>query len=203
MKVIVVTGGIGSGKSSACRFLEKEYGWPVYYADSKVKELYVKSPDLLDSIEKELDCRFRNDEGVFVPSLLAAVIFSDKTALDKVEALVFPQLMADFDQWKSVYDSPYVILESATILEKPALKGVGDITVLVDAPLGIRAARAAAAASVKTQPDNKFCPLRCSANAKCATGEVHRRGRLSARERRTQRLSYAAFFGYFLGGTRK
>ena len=148
MKVIVVTGGIGSGKSSACRFLEKEYGWPVYYADSQVKELYVKSPDLLDSIEKELDCRFRNDEGVFVPSLLAAVIFSDKTALDKVEALVFPQLMADFDQWKSVYDSPYVILESATILEKPALKGVGDITVLVDAPLGIRAARAAARDSV-------------------------------------------------------
>ena len=148
MKVIVVTGGIGSGKSSACRFLEKEYGWPVYYADGKVKELYVKSPDLLDSIEKELDCRFRNDEGVFVPSLLAAVIFSDKTALDKVEALVFPQLMADFDQWKSVYDSPYVILESATILEKPALKGVGDITVLVDAPLGIRAARAAARDSV-------------------------------------------------------
>ena len=148
MKVIVVTGGIGSGKSSACRFLEKEYGWPVYYADSKVKELYVKSPDLLDSIENELDCRFRNDEGVFVPSLLAAVIFSDKTALDKVEALVFPQLMADFDQWKSVYDSPYVILESATILEKPALKGVGDITVLVDAPLGIRAARAAARDSV-------------------------------------------------------
>lgn len=148
MKVIVVTGGIGSGKSSACRFLEKEYGWPVYYADNKVKELYVKSPDLLDRIEKELDCRFRNDDGAFVPSLLAAVIFSDKTALDKVESLVFPQLMIDFDQWKEGYDSPYVILESATILEKPALKGVGDITVLVDAPLGIRAARAAARDSV-------------------------------------------------------
>ena len=42
------------------------------------------------------------------------------------------------------------------------------------------------------------CPLRCSADIKCATGEVHRRGRLSARERRTQRLSYADFFGYFL-----
>ena len=35
---------------------------------------------------------------------------------------------------------------------------------------------------------------------RCATGEVHRRGRLGSRERDTQRLSYAAFFGYFLGG---
>ena len=50
MKVLIVTGGIGSGKSSACRFLEKEYGWPVYSADSKVKDLYVTSPSLLDSI---------------------------------------------------------------------------------------------------------------------------------------------------------
>lgn len=144
MKVIVVTGGIGSGKSSACRFLEKEYGWPVYYADSKVKELYVKSSDLLDRIEEALDSRFRDENGMFVPSLLAAVIFTDKTALDIVESLVFPELMSDFDEWKATHDSKYVILESATILEKPALKGVGDITVLVDAPLGVRASRAAA-----------------------------------------------------------
>lgn len=148
MKVIVVTGGIGSGKSSACRFLEKEYGWPVYYADGKVKELYAKSPDLLDRIEKALESRFRDENGVFVPSLLAAVIFSDKTALDKVESLVFPELISDFGQWKTEHDSKYVILESATILEKPSLKGVGDITVLVDAPLGVRAARAAARDSV-------------------------------------------------------
>jgi dephospho-CoA kinase len=37
MKVVVVTGGIGSGKTSACRFLADEYGWPVYSADDKVK----------------------------------------------------------------------------------------------------------------------------------------------------------------------
>ena len=55
-----------------------------------------------------------------------------------------------------------------------------------------------AAAISKADSGTKSCPLRCSADTKCATGEVHRRGRLSARERRTQRLSYADFFGYFL-----
>lgn len=151
MKVIVVTGGIGSGKSSACRFLEKEFGWPVYYADGKVKELYRKSPDLLNRIEDALEGSFRDENGVFVPSLLAAVIFSDKTALDKVESLVFPELIADFEQWKSEQGTGYVILESATILEKPSLKGIADMTVLVDAPLGVRAARAAARDSVSEE----------------------------------------------------
>ena len=52
--------------------------------------------------------------------------------------------------------------------------------------------------SVRLQLANKLCPLRCAADAKCAPGVVHRRGRLGSRERDTQRLSYADFFGYFL-----
>ena len=40
MKVLVVSGGIGSGKSTVCRMLENDYGIPVYEADRRVKELY-------------------------------------------------------------------------------------------------------------------------------------------------------------------
>lgn len=144
MKVVVVTGGIGSGKSVACRFLSQEYGWPVYCADDKVKELYYRIPELVDEIEQALKGCFRDAMGCFVPSLLAAVIFSDREALRKVEALVFPRLMKDFDNWKSEYpDSDHVILESATILEKPELMHMGDITILVDAPIESRVTRAA------------------------------------------------------------
>lgn len=142
MKVLIVTGGIGSGKSSACGFLEKEYGWPVYSADSKVKDLYVTSPSLLDSIEAELGGRFRDDNGVFAPGMLASVIFSNTEALKTVEDLVFPELTRDFESWKAKHaDCRYVILESATILEKPALRHLGDVTILIDAPVNIRMSR--------------------------------------------------------------
>ena len=87
MKVFVITGGIGSGKTSACRFLEKEFGWPVYYADERVKALYMDSPGLLDKIETSLCGRFRDEDGRFVPSLLASVIFGNREALEKVEAI--------------------------------------------------------------------------------------------------------------------
>lgn len=144
MKVVVITGGIGSGKSAACAFLSEEFGWPVYYADEKVKQLYSDSPSLLSSIERELGKSFRDTDGAFDPCLLAGVIFSDPDALAKVEALVFPALTDDFLKWKSEHDDVhYGILESATILEKPQLRGIGDITVLIDAPVCLRVDRAA------------------------------------------------------------
>lgn len=145
MKVVVVTGGIGSGKSVACRILQSQFGWPVYNADSKVKELYVSSPTLLTDIEDALEMKLRNADGEFIPSLLASRIFSDSGALEKVEELVFPELTSDFETWKKEQGNvDYVILESVTILEKPALKGMWDILVLIDAPIELRRARAAA-----------------------------------------------------------
>lgn len=145
MKVVVVTGGIGSGKSVACRILQSQFGWPVYNADSKVKELYVSSPTLLTDIEDALEMKLRNADGEFIPSLLASRIFSDSGALEKVEELVFPELTSDFETWKKEQGNvDYVILESATILEKPALKGMWDILILIDAPIELRRARAAA-----------------------------------------------------------
>lgn len=144
MKVLVITGGIGSGKSSVCGYLEKAYGWPLYEADAKVKSLYVTHPTLLDDIENSLGVTLRDDSGKFLPSLLASVIFNDSEALAKVEDLVFPVLAEDFQRWKSEHsDRDFVILESATILEKPQLKGMGDIVLLIDAPLDLRARRAA------------------------------------------------------------
>lgn len=143
MKVVVITGGIGSGKSSVCAYLEKAYGWPVYEADAKVKQLYVTHPSLLTDIENTLGFSLRDEAGDFKPSLLASVIFNDRDALIKVEDLVFPVLSEDFEHWKSQHsDRDFVILESATILEKPQLKGMGDVTVLIDAPLQLRQQRA-------------------------------------------------------------
>ena len=145
MKVLVVSGGIGSGKSTVCRMLENDYGIPVYEADSRVKELYNELPSMLLKIEQTLGESFRNVDGDFQPPLMAARIFSDPDALQQVESVVFPVLTDDFARWKGMHiDREFVALESATILEKPALSGLGDVTIVVDAPLELRIERAAA-----------------------------------------------------------
>ena len=143
MKVVVVTGGIGSGKSAVCRIMHDK-GWTAQYnADARVKALYVEKDGLLESLETSLGCGLRDEEGVFKPHLLAKVIFSDSESLKKVEALVFPALLEDFEIFrKTNAEADVIIFESATILEKPQFDGFGDVTVLVDAPLQTRLERA-------------------------------------------------------------
>lgn len=144
MGVIIISGGIGSGKSTVCEIFNAQYGWPVYEADNRVKELYLQHGSLLNDIEQALGQSFRDENGNFLPSALASRIFGDIKALETVESYVFPVLMEDFRSWRKINaDNEYVILESATILEKPQLRGIGDCVVVVDAPIEVRVERAA------------------------------------------------------------
>ena len=145
MEVLVVTGGIGSGKSEVCRILERNGLKAQYNADSRVKELYASCPDLLEKIEEKLQSPVRDSEGRFRPQLLAARIFSDEEALAAVESIVFPVLMEDFKAFARRYEaSGIIVFESATVLEKPQFEGFGDKIVLVDAPVALRLDRACA-----------------------------------------------------------
>ena len=96
MMVLVVTGGIGSGKSEVCRIM-RDMGYRCQYnADARAKALYEEHPTLLADIEKSLGCILRDEEGHFQPSKLAAVIFTDRNALEQVEAHLFPAMIDDF-----------------------------------------------------------------------------------------------------------
>ena len=161
MEILVVTGGIGSGKSEVCRILSEVFSCGVYSADSRVKLLYDVHPTLLSDLEKLTGESMRDDEGRFVPSRLSARIFTDRSLLKQVEALVFPALMEDFQAWsKSYSEDPFVVFESATILEKPELKGFGDKVILVDAKMQTRLERAcrrdsASAESISSRMQNQ------------------------------------------------
>ena len=143
MEILVVTGGIGSGKSEVSRILSEEFSCGVYNADSRVKLLYEVHPTLLSDIERLVGESLRDDEGRFVPARLSARIFSDRSLLKQVEGMVFPALMEDFATWTKAYSQDtFVVFESATILEKPELKGFGDKVILVDAQVETRLERA-------------------------------------------------------------
>lgn len=142
MKILVVTGGIGSGKSEVCRILGELGIRYIYDADSRAKELYVSHKTLLNDIEEQLGQSFCN-EGAFQPRLLAARIFSDKSALAKVEELLFPAMIEDFNHFADgAGQDEIVVFESATILEKPQFDGFADKVLLVDAPYELRLERA-------------------------------------------------------------
>lgn len=142
MNVVLITGGIGSGKSEVCRILKDNYGIPCYNADSRVKELYMTHPHLLRDIEVALGVSLLDADGRFMPSVLAERIFTSDEDLRLVESIVFPVLAEDFENWKSARSSSDVIIESATALEKESLAQMYDKVVVVDAPFEVRLDRA-------------------------------------------------------------
>ena len=169
--VLIVTGGIGSGKSEVCRILRDSFGYRVYEADGKAKELYSRYPDLLESIEEALDCSIRNEHGEFVPSLMADRIFTDKKSLAEVENILFPYLLKDFDEFCKAASGP-VIMESATVLEKSQFDGIGDAVILVDAPYELRLERAS---SRDSSPKEKIAARMANQNLMNAfsDGSIH------------------------------
>lgn len=158
MKVILLTGGIGSGKSAVRRILAEE-GVPCYDADSAVKSFYHEAPAgnecsgepanlhpyLLPEIEARLEQQFRDATGGFDSMALAGVIFNDAGKLKIVESIVFPALADDFRAWleraASNSDAPFAVFESATALDKPDFPKVWGRCLWVDAPEELRIER--------------------------------------------------------------
>ena len=132
MLTVIVTGMIGSGKTAVCALLSKR-GIPVYDSDSRTKALYDSVPGLKERIEAELGVPF---------SSLAKIIFSNSEAREKLEAIVYPLVRADFEAWRDAQkDAPFVVLESAIILSKPIFDGLADAVVAVTASEEVRLKR--------------------------------------------------------------
>ncbi len=155
MITLAVTGGIGSGKSLVCSFLS-EKGIPVYDSDSRTKALYDSDHILVMRMAEAVGTKITGDDGMLDRRLLASVIFSDSQALARIESIVHPAVLRDFLSWADGYavqccgsgvserKIPFVVMESAIILEKPLFKDAFDFTLLVDAPLETRIGRAMA-----------------------------------------------------------
>jgi len=141
MKTVILTGLIGSGKSAVSALLRKR-GIPVYDSDSRTKQLYARRPSLVRRLEEALGVPIRTEEGKLDRTRLAGVIFSDDSARETVESIVYPAVLQDFIRWRERQGGvPFVVLESAVILSKPVFDGVGDAVVLVTASEELRLRR--------------------------------------------------------------
>ena len=74
-KVLLVTGGIGAGKSAVSRMLI-ERGVPVYFSDDMAKSLYDRDASLRDSLRRLFGERVFRD-GDVDRRALAELIFAD------------------------------------------------------------------------------------------------------------------------------
>lgn len=141
-RVLLCTGGIGSGKSFIIRAFNA-LGVPSYDCDAAAKELYDRDPDLLAGVVRLCGPDVLDEAGKLDRAALAARIFTDAGMLKDLEALVHPAVIRDFRRWADGLpgNPQLVILESAILLEKPLPERVYDYVLAINAPEDVRISR--------------------------------------------------------------
>lgn len=135
MKIIGLTGGIGSGKSTVAQ-IAHHLGIPVYLADNQAKKL-VESDVLRSKISDLLGEQAYTVEGRYNRVWVAEHVFNHPPLLAQLNALIHPEVKLDFDRWVHQQKSDCVIKEAALIQSRA---GYDEIWV-VFAPLAERIQR--------------------------------------------------------------
>lgn len=139
MRRVAITGGIGSGKSTVCRALAALSGAPIYDSDSRAKQVMATHPEVRSELVEFFGSEVF-EGGVLNRQYLASQVFGNAERLARLNAIVHPRVVADFEQWAEAQRADYVILESALLFTSP-LVGHYDLAVVVDAPLEVRVER--------------------------------------------------------------
>lgn len=138
MKVIGLTGGIGSGKSTVAKIL-MAMGYPVYFSDDRAKEIVQSDLQLQKGLSELLGPElFKN--GQLDRAFMANKIFSDERLRNSVNELIHPKVRADFESWLNKQQSSLVFNEAAILFETGSYKRM-DKNILVVAPEKIRLER--------------------------------------------------------------
>ncbi|PIB39033.1 dephospho-CoA kinase [Maribacter sp. 4G9] len=135
MKIIGLTGGIGSGKTTVARMFEK-LGVPVYNSDVEAKKLMHSSKTMKRKLI-DLFGELAYLDGKLNRSYIAKSVFKNTNLLKKLNGIVHPAVRKHFKKWCKAQDYPYVIQETALLFENNAQEFY-DKVVLVTAPMEYR-----------------------------------------------------------------
>ena len=139
MLKVGITGGIGSGKSVVTKVFST-LGIPILDADALAKTLMEQDFEL----RKKLTEVFGNElfeAGKLNRKLLASIVFDDKVALGKLNAIVHPAVRLAGRQWMEQQNGAYSIKEAALFFESGSNVDM-DFIIGVSAPLSLRLKRA-------------------------------------------------------------
>lgn len=138
-KIIGLTGGIGSGKSSIMKHIET-LGYVTYYTDDAAKKL-MESEVLTSELMKRFDKYDILSNGKIDRKKLAAIVFQNPEQLEILNQIVHPAVEMDFmDFVEKNSEQKMIFKESAILIESGAYKKC-DATILVTAPQALRVER--------------------------------------------------------------
>lgn len=114
MKVVGITGGIGSGKTTVCKIFEL-LGVPVFYADDEAKNLY-SLPKIKSKVVKLFGQKVLDKNKQIDKKIVAEIVFSDKYSLSKLNSIIHPEVSKQFNAWKKKHKGSKIVMKEAAIM---------------------------------------------------------------------------------------
>ena len=119
-KIIGLTGGIGSGKSTIAKYFESK-GIPVYIADTEAKKI-MAFPETIDQIATVFGNEIKRNNQIETKAL-SSIVFNDPEKLQILNSIIHPLVKKHFDDWVNKNNKyPFVIKEAAILFESGSWK---------------------------------------------------------------------------------
>lgn len=115
-KIIGLTGGIGSGKTTVAKFIE-EMGFPVYFSDDRAKDIVNDDEVLKNNIKELLGEEAYDENGFYNKKYVSEIVFNNDETRLQLNALIHPAVKIDFENWVENQNSEFVFKETALLFE--------------------------------------------------------------------------------------
>ncbi|MBC3898345.1 dephospho-CoA kinase [Acetobacterium malicum] len=143
MRIIGVTGGIASGKSTVTDILKKRFNYIVIDADQLARQAVEPGSPGLTKITTVFGPEVINENGELNRSLLGELIANDEQARKKLNAIIHPEIKKLYDQQIDFYRRSGIptVFYDCPLLFETNLQNTVDETILVVADKEIRIGR--------------------------------------------------------------
>ena len=152
MKLIAITGGIGSGKSVVARLVQV-MGHEVYDCDSRAKALMTENEEVRHLLIEAFGKETYHNNGTLNRQHLSEVAFGDDKALARLNGIVHPATARDMQQWgqRQADNGARVAFVETALLRTAGLDRLVDEVWHVTAPASVRIPRVMARSGLTEQ----------------------------------------------------
>ena len=140
MKVIGLTGGIGSGKTTVSDLFE-ELGIEVVDADVVSWQLTAVNGGAMPDIVKHFGPEAASPDSSMNRKFIRELVFSDPAAKTALENILHPLIRKECQRQLDASQSPYTILSVPLLIESPFWRSSIDRLLVVEAPEALRVER--------------------------------------------------------------
>ena len=133
MKIIGLTGNIGSGKSTVAKTFE-ELGAKVIDADEIARAAVEPGKPALKELISEFGKEILNDDGTLNRKYVADAVFNNEAKREKLNSIIHPRILGEINGYIDKYrddGEEVVIIEAALLVEKRGLIKIIDKLIVV------------------------------------------------------------------------